>query len=69
METDKGINVVINERRARLPDLGPLQQQDLAIHHAVADHPPEDGSLRPHRADAVSTRLHQGLLVDVMEVT
>lgn len=45
-----------------------LQQQDLAVDHTVTDHPPEDGGLRAHGADAVGARLHQRLLVDVMEV-
>lgn len=48
--------------------LGPVQQQDLAVDHAVSDHAPEHGRLRPRRADAVGTRVHQGLLVDVVEV-
>lgn len=45
-----------------------LQQQDLAVDHAVADHPPEDGGLRANGADAVGPRLHQRLLVDIVEV-
>ncbi len=45
-----------------------LQQQDLAVDHTVTDHSPEDRGLRADRADTVGTRLHQRLLVDIMEV-
>lgn len=45
-----------------------LQQEDLAVDHAVANHSPEHGRLRADGADAVGARLHQRLLVDIMKV-
>lgn len=48
--------------------LGALQQQDLAVDHTVTNHSPEDGGLGADGADAVGARLHQRLLVDIMEV-
>ncbi len=46
-----------------------LKQQDLAVDHTVTDHSPEDCRLRADGADAVGARLHQRLLVDIVEVT
>lgn len=50
-------------------DLRAVQQQDLAVDHAVSDHAPEDGGLCADGADAVGALLRQWLLVDVVEVT
>lgn len=46
-----------------------MQQQDLAVDHAVADHAAEDGDLRPYGADAVGLGVGQGLLIHLVEVT
>lgn len=48
--------------------LGAVQQQNLAVDHAVSYHSPEDGGLRTDGADAVGARVHKRLLVDVVEV-
>lgn len=45
-----------------------LQQEDLAVDHTVTNHSPEDGRLWADGADTVGARLHQRLLVDIMEV-
>lgn len=38
--------------------LWPLQQQDLAVDHAVSYHPSENSRLRANRADTIGARLH-----------